>query len=175
NIEIVQPSTALEAQSLLNYAFNVAKDSVAIRYSRNSVLKYDGEALEEIIYPSWTLKNNHGKANLIAYGDNFQRLVDYIESNNLPINLINARFIKPMDLDLLDLLIEDELPLYVLEDVTKISGLGSSILEYINHLHKIKNVTIFGLPDEFILQGNQEEIYKQYHLDSESIVKEILK
>jgi len=174
NIEIVQPSSALEAQSLLDYAFNKAKDSVAIRYSRNSVLKYNGEAFEEIVYPSWTVKNNQGKANLIAYGDNFVRMQNFIEEKNLKINLINARFIKPMDLDLLDLLIEDTLPLYVLEDVTVISGLGSSVLEYISHMKKFKKVTIFGLPDEFILQGSQEEIYKQYHLDSESIAQVIL-
>ena len=43
NVEIVQPSDAIEAESLLDYAFNTAKDSVAIRYSRNSIKRYLGE------------------------------------------------------------------------------------------------------------------------------------
>ena len=175
NIEIVQPSTALEAYSLLNYAFEKADKTVAIRYSRNSVMKYLGEVVPVIDSVSWVMEDNLGKANLIAYGDNFIRMKDYIQAKNLPINLINARFIKPMDLMMLEELLKSELPLYVLEDVTKISGLGSSILEFMSDKGISKVIRIFGLPDEFILQGTQEEIYKLYGLDELTIVNTILK
>lgn len=175
NIEIVQPSTALEAYSLLNYAFEKADKTVAIRYSRNSVMKYLGEVVPVIDSVSWVMEDNVGKANLIAYGDNFIRMKDYIQAKNLPINLINARFIKPMDLMMLEELLKSELPLYVLEDVTKISGLGSSILEFMSDKGISKVIRIFGLPDEFILQGTQEEIYKLYGLDELTIVNTILK
>lgn len=175
NIEIVQPSTALEAYSLLNYAFEKADKTVAIRYSRNSVMKYLGEVVPVIDSVSWVMEDNLGKANLIAYGDNFTRMRDYIQAKNLPINLINARFIKPMDLMMLEELLKSELPLYVLEDVTKISGLGSSILEFMSDKGISKVIRIFGLPDEFILQGTQEEIYKLYGLDELTIVNTILK
>lgn len=175
NIEIVQPSTALEAYSLLNYAFEKADKTVAIRYSRNSVMKYLGEVVPVIDSVSWVMEDNVGKANLIAYGDNFIRMRDYIQAKNLPINLINARFIKPMDLMMLEELLKSELPLYVLEDVTKISGLGSSILEFMSDKGVSKVIRIFGLPDEFILQGTQEEIYKLYGLDELTIVNTILK
>ena len=175
NIEIVQPSTALEAYSLLNYAFEKADKTVAIRYSRNSVMKYLGEVVPVIDSVSWVMEDNVGKANLIAYGDNFTRMRDYIQAKNLPINLINARFIKPMDLMMLEELLKSELPLYVLEDVTKISGLGSSILEFMSDKGISKVIRIFGLPDEFILQGTQEEIYKLYGLDELTIVNTILK
>lgn len=175
NIEIVQPSTALEAYSLLNYAFEKADKTVAIRYSRNSVMKYLGEVVPVIDSVSWVMEDNLGKANLIAYGDNFTRMKDYIKAKNLPINLINARFIKPMDLMMLEELLKSELPLYVLEDVTKISGLGSSILEFMSDKGISKVIRILGLPDEFILQGTQEEIYKLYGLDELTIVNTILK
>ncbi|MDY0317016.1 MAG: 1-deoxy-D-xylulose-5-phosphate synthase [Candidatus Izemoplasmatales bacterium] len=175
NIEIVQPSTALEAYSLLNYAFEKADKTVAIRYSRNSVMKYLGEVVPMIDSVSWVMEDNVGKANLIAYGDNFMRMKDYIQAKNLPINLINARFIKPMDVMMLEELLKSELPLYVLEDVTKISGLGSSILEFMSDKGISKVIRIFGLPDEFILQGTQEEIYKLYGLDELTIVNTILK
>jgi 1-deoxy-D-xylulose-5-phosphate synthase len=64
---------------------------------------------------------------------------------------------------------------YILEDVTKISGLGSSILEFANENDlPTNNIKILGLPDKFIEQGTQEEIYKKYNLDTESIIKTIL-
>jgi 1-deoxy-D-xylulose-5-phosphate synthase len=175
NIEIVQPSNAVEAHSLLNYAFDKASKSVAIRYSRNSVQKYLNEELEVIDKPSWVMVDNLGKSNLVCYGDNFTRMNEFISENKLPINVINARFIKPMDLKMLDELLKSELDLYVLEDVTKISGLGSSILEYMSDKEYLKKITIFGLPDEFILQGTQAEIYKLYGLDTETLIKRIMK
>lgn len=174
NIEIVQPSDAIEAESLLDYAFNFASDSVAIRYSRNSIKRYLGEEKEVIKSASWPMVDNLGKANLVCYGDNFNRMKSYIEKNKLPINLINARFIKPMDYERLDQLLTSDLGLFVLEDVTKISGVGSSILEYMSEKSYLKNVKIFGLPDEFILQGTQDEIYKLYGLDELSITNQIL-
>lgn len=175
NIEIVQPANAVEAYSLLNYAFEKSNNSVAIRYSRNSVQKYLNEDLEVIDKPSWVLKDNAGKYNLVCYGDNFTRMNEYISENKLPINVINARFIKPMDLTMLDELLKSELDLYVLEDVTKISGLGSSILEYMSDKNYLKRITILGLPDEFILQGTQVEIYKLYGLDTETVIERIMK
>jgi 1-deoxy-D-xylulose-5-phosphate synthase len=174
NLEIVQPSNAIEAESLLDYAFNTCSKSIAIRYSRNSTKKYAGEEFERINKPTWKTFERAGKVNLICYGDNFTRMKNYIEKEKLPINLINALFIKPMDFNTLDKLIKSELPLYVLEDVTKISGLGSSILEYMSETDQIRSMKIFGLPDEFILQGTQEEIYRKYNLDCQSVVKEIL-
>ena len=174
NIEIVQPSTALEAYSLMNYAFDKSNKTVAIRYSRNSVFKYMHEEIPIIDKVSWVMEDRLGKANLICYGDNFTRMKEYIQKNELPINLINAIFIKPMDLEMLEKLLNTDLDLYVLEDVTKISGLGSSILEYMSDKGICKVVKIFGLPDEFILQGTQDEIYKLYGLDELSIVKAIL-
>ncbi|MDT8336681.1 MAG: 1-deoxy-D-xylulose-5-phosphate synthase, partial [Candidatus Izemoplasmatales bacterium] len=174
NIEIVQPSTAVEAYQLLDYAFNTSEKSVAIRYSRNSTEKYLNQDYEAIVKPTWVINDYQGRANLIAYGDNFTRLNEFIKKNKLSINVINARFIKPMDEVILESLIKDSLPLFVLEDVTKISGLSSSILEFMSDKGLLKNIVTLGLPDEFILQGTQDEIYQLYHLDTESVIKRIL-
>ncbi len=174
NIEIVQPANAVEANQLLDYAFNVSKTSVAIRYSRNQTKIYLDEKYSSIDKPTWIEVNNNGRYNLICYGDNFTRMNKYIQENKLPINLFNALFIKPMDIDMLNQIINSKLPTFCLEDVTKISGLGSSILEYLSENKYSLEFKIFGLPDEFILQGTQEQIYQQYQLDEESIVKQIL-
>lgn len=174
NIEIIQPSNALEARQLMDYAFHQAKHSVAIRYSRNKTMAYKGQTYDKIVKPTWPSLDRSGDYNLIAYGDNFARMKSTIEKNNLKINLYNAMFIKPMDLDVLDSIIASKLPTFVLEDVTKISGLGSSILEYLSETDQFLKVKIIGLPNEFIAHGNQDDIYKKYHLDEKSLIKTIL-
>jgi len=174
NIEIIQPSNATEAWQLLDYAFNHSKQSVAIRYSKNKTEIYNNEDYQQITKPTWKSYINDGEANLIAYGDNFTRMKNYIDKHELKINLYNALFIKPMDESMLNKIVKTKLKTYVLEDVTKISGLGSSILEYLSDKDLSLDIKIIGLPDEFIDHGTQEEIYKLYHLDEESIIKRIL-
>ena len=175
NIEIVQPSTKIEAWQLLDYAFKHTNNSVAIRYSRNFVKNENIVKYESIKKPTWKEFNYNGEYNLISYGDNFTRMNEYIKTNELKINLYNAMFIKPLDTLMLDKIIKSNKPTYVLEDVTKISGLGSSILEYLSEVNKHLDIKILGLPDKFIEQGSQGKIYKKYNLDEESIVKTILK
>ncbi|MCF7923531.1 MAG: 1-deoxy-D-xylulose-5-phosphate synthase [Candidatus Izimaplasma sp.] len=174
NIEIVQPANAVEAWQLLDYAFNHAQKSVAIRYSRNSAQIYNQKNYEAITEPTWKEFNQDANVNLIAYGDNFTRMYNYIQKNNLDVNLYNAMFIKPLDTKMLDKIIKNNKSTYVLEDVTKISGLGSSILEYLSEQNKHLEIKILGLPDEFIDHGSQEKLYKKYNLDEESIIKTIL-
>ena len=175
NIEIVQPSNAVEAWQLLDYAFKQAKHSVAIRYSRNHTPMYQGEEYQPIIKPTWTSINRKGDYNIIAYGDRFIELKDYVEKHQLKINLYNAMFIKPLDLDTLKQIVDSQLPTFVIEDVTKISGLGSSILEVLSEQDWVLKMKIFGLPDQFIEHGTQEEIYQSFKLDIESIINKIIK
>jgi 1-deoxy-D-xylulose-5-phosphate synthase len=76
-----------------------------------------------------------------------------------------------MDTQMVKKILESNHPIVVLEDVTKISGLGSSILEYAAELNMFpKQMTILGLPDKFIEQGKQEEIFHKYGLDDLSIL-----
>ncbi|MDA3931635.1 MAG: 1-deoxy-D-xylulose-5-phosphate synthase [Tenericutes bacterium] len=174
NIEIVQPSNAVEAWQLLDYAFNHTNQSIAIRYSKNKTEIYNEETYEAITKPTWISYLNSGDVNLIAYGDNFTRMKKYIDTHKLKINLYNALFIKPMDELMINKIVKTKLKTFVLEDVTKISGLGSSVLEYLSDNDLSLDLKILGLPDEFIDHGTQEQIYKKYHLDEESIVKKIL-
>ena len=99
----------------------------------------------------------------------------YIDSKKLSINLYNAMFIKPLDELIVTSILKSNLPTYVLEDVTYISGLGSAIFEFAqkNDL-PVNHLKIFGLPDKFIEQGTREEIYQKYGLSTEQIIDKIL-
>ncbi len=175
NIEIVQPTTMLEAKQLLDYAFNHSNHSVALRYSKGNSLIMNCETFEPIKAPSWVEENNQGEFNLIAYGDNFIRMSEYINTKKLPINVYNARFIKPFDNKMVTKILNSNLKTFVLEDATIVSGLGGAIFEYAqaNDLNT-NNLKILGLPDEFIEHGSVQDIYKLYGLDTESIIKKIM-
>lgn len=175
NIEIVQPSTNLEAKQLLDYAFNVSENSVAVRYSKGSTKVIQSQALPKITQPTWIEYANDGRKNIIAYGDTFHRLHQKIQESKLPINLYNAMFIKPMDTFMLDKILDSKYPTFVVEDSIKTSGLGSSILEYASEHSKYQTeIKILGYRDEFIQHGKVSEIEKIYELDTDSIIKKVL-
>lgn len=172
NMEIVQPSNPLEAYQLLDYAFHHTIHPIAIRYSRGKRI-VDLNNLsnrETITKPSWTRLTTGDKLNLISYGDHIEKLKSWIETQNLPITLYNARFIKPMDETMLKEIAFSNRPTFVLEDVSKVSGLGSQIFEYLQEKeYSTSQLYILGLPDKFIEHGTVEELYQKYGLDTLSL------
>ncbi len=89
--------------------------------------------------------------------------------------VVNARFVKPLDRDLLrDLLIE--VPrLITVEDNALQGGFGSAILEFMSEegFSDIK-VKRLGVPDRFIPHGTQDELRKLCGIDKEAIVQSVL-
>jgi len=172
-MEIVQPKDPFEAWQLLDYAFLVSTHPIAIRYSRQKLL-FNPDALEDrepILAPSWTISRNGHKAILIAYGENVGRMERMLEKTTLDVKVVNARFIKPLDTKMLNGLLIEGLPIMVVEDVTEVGGLGSAILEYASGRPGfIPKISIHGLPDQFIEQGDNENIYQKYHLDDTFLI-----
>ncbi|MBI9009733.1 MAG: 1-deoxy-D-xylulose-5-phosphate synthase [Tenericutes bacterium] len=176
NIEIVQPSDMSEAKQLFDYAYNYALHTVAIRYSKGQTDLMNIENLAVIKKPTWLEYSKEASVNLIAYGETFARLKKHIDENNVAVNLYNALFIKPMDEDMLLKILQSGNKTFIVEDSVKTSGLGSAVLEYASEHDLLNNnIKLIGYPDEFIEHGDLLSIQKQYGLDTESIIKQILK
>ncbi|MDD4184256.1 MAG: 1-deoxy-D-xylulose-5-phosphate synthase [Candidatus Izemoplasmatales bacterium] len=176
NIEIVQPADAVELFALLDYAFDHTKKPIAIRYPKG-LTGYLPEKVAKrpiIDHPSWTVIKEGKSGHLLAYGENVKRLEKALAEQDLDVSLINARFIKPLDTEMLKHLKASNKPLFVMEDVTRISGLGSAIMEYFEELgNTTSDLTIFGLPDQFIGQGTLDEIQADFKLDPQTILSNI--
>ena len=95
-----------------------------------------------------------------------------LQKEGLNAEVINARFLKPLDCDKISKSIEKTKFVITIEDGTEIGGLGSSIKELIVN-KGIENVKIksFSYPDEFIKHGSVPELEKIYGLDCENIFK----
>lgn len=174
NMVIMAPSNAKEAGDLLNSAF-LSNKPCAIRYSKKRILDEDSN-YNIVPIGSWVEIKKGLDAIIITYGD----FVDWaLEISKLllkskySVGVINARFIKPMDIDMLDKTLKTKKPIFVYEEVAKIGSLGERICSYAFE-HDYKNdITCFAIPDEFIEQGNYDIIIKKLELDIDSISKKI--
>jgi 1-deoxy-D-xylulose-5-phosphate synthase len=107
-------------------------------------------------------------------------MVDYsikaaklLAGDGIHSEIINMRFIKPLDTDMLDDIVQKHNKIVTLEESTLVGGFGSGILEYLNE-NKYKNdVLRIGLPDKFIEHGTQSELHHILEIDSAGIAKKV--
>ena len=102
------------------------------------------------------------------------KLADKLEKEGIQAEVINARFLKPIDKETMKKSIEKTKNVVTIEDGTVINGLATAIEEIILE-EKLENVTIqkYAYPDEFIKHGGVEELEKIYGLDEEEILEKI--
>ncbi len=178
NLVVMAPKDGFELKCMLKTAVS-HNGPCAIRYPRGSVAdNLDADEPGDIPI---------GKAEVLRDGENILilaigNMVDpaYAASELLSeagINacVINARFVKPLDMDLISTLAEKIKYILTVEENAVSGGFGSAVMEELVKagIDGLK-FKILGLPDRFIEQGPQNLLRKELGLDAEGIAKEAL-
>ena len=176
NITILAPSDFSELKCMLRYAIDM-EGPVVIRYPRGS---------EEIDFGYKEIKNKKAQVlsigsdvTIVAIGKYVSRAMhikDELLKEKIQCEVINARFLKPIDEKTILNSIDKTKYVITLEDGTTINGLGTAINELIvkRQLKDIKCINM-GYNDTFVTHGSVDELEKQYKLDIKSIVNKIKK
>lgn len=121
-----------------------------------------------------------GKAKQILDGQhivilNFGALLSEVKIAAIELNatLVNMRFIKPLDEQMLTQVINQHDTIITVEDHAIKGGAGSAVIEYMMENKLIKPVLTIGLPDEFVKHGSQNAIYAELQLDAAGILSQI--
>ena len=175
NIQILQPADAAEMRLLLDYALDVANGPVAVRYSNGTVDIETNPAGDPVLKPSWRRLTGGGSVNVVCYGDNVRRMAALIAGEGLPVNLYDARFLKPLDLDEVRAIAASGLPTLVLEDVVETGGLGSMMVQAaLAEGWPTDLIEIAGIPDRYVEHGKSDDLRAALGLDVASIRARIL-
>jgi 1-deoxy-D-xylulose-5-phosphate synthase len=83
------------------------------------------------------------------------------------------RFVKPLDTEVIAQLCADHQLFVTLEDGAIMGGAGSAVAEFLMSTKHHCKVLQVGLPDEFIMQGTQQEMYAELGMDSAGILAKI--
>ena len=173
NMTIISPKCIDELKVLLDWSIK-QKFPVAIRYPRgNDYFKM--KPIKKVSYGKWEYICKGKDLSIIATGKMVQKAYQIIKENNLNISLINATFIKPLDLEVLKTIVTNKDNVITIEDNLINGGLGNNILLSLNNLDFKGKIKILGFNDKFIEQGSIDELYNQERLNNESIKEEILK
>ena len=177
NLTIMAPKDFKELEDMLEYAVNLKKP-VVIRYPRGGESKEKFEKHEKIREGKAEILKQGKDISIIAIGKTVSRAIEVakiLEKEKIEAEVINARFLKPLDIETIRKSIEKTKNVITIEDGTIINGLGTAIKELIID-ENIENVKIksYAYPDEFIKHGSVEELEKIYNQDAKSIYEYIL-
>lgn len=175
NMVLSQPKDAIEAQHLLYTAFSQNECPFAIRYPRGNTSYEKVENYHQIPIGSWEkfqLKEE-SKVVVITYGDHVDRIISKAKVNDLAITVVNARFFKPLDEEMLLSILTDTQDVIIYETDIFAGGLGSAILEFMNKHRIYKDIQCMGIQDCFVEQGSVPQLRKTLHLDMNTLFEMI--
>ena len=101
-----------------------------------------------------------------------------LEAENFSVSHYDMRFVKPLDADCLHQIFKNFNNIITIEDGTIVGGFGSAVIEFMCENGYQAQVKRMGVPDKFIEQGTQKELYKECGFDAEGIysaVKALIK
>ncbi len=178
-IVIMAPKDEAELRNMLYTAIEYKDGPIALRYPRGSALgvelKPGFEKLE--IGIAETLRSGEDVA-LLAYGSmvNYSmKAAELLEHLGIHCEVVNMRFAKPLDENLLDNIASRFKKIVTLEENSVIGGFGSGVLEYFADRNYKNDILRIGLPDKFVDHGTQEELHKMLGIDPEGIVNRIIR
>ena len=171
NLVIMAPADENECRQMLYTGFQLDQPA-AVRYPRG---KGSGVAVERAMQPlpigQAQLRRQGQALALLAFGS----MVEVAEAVGARVDatVVNMRFVKPLDEALLQRLAAEHRWLVTLEENAVAGGAGSAVSEYLAQQAIRTPVYHFGLPDEFIEQGERGELLSECGLDAEGILRQL--
>lgn len=174
---VMAPKDEAELRDMLFTAVNYKNGPIALRYPRGSAL---GVAIKEGF-----CEIPIGKSEKIESGDDVAifavgNMVEYakkaaviLNADGITSEIINMRFIKPLDNECLDSIAHRFDKVVTLEENSIIGGFGSGVAEYFSEKNYKNDLLRIGLPDNFVDHGTQEELHKLIGIDPASIAEKI--
>ena len=174
NVVILAPKNFEELKEMLEFAVTLNKP-VVIRYPRGGEDNYHFKMQEKIVLGKAEVLKEGTDITIVAIGKTVARamkIAEKLEKEEIQAEVINCRFLKPLDKQAIKESIQKTKTVITIEDGTSINGLGTAVEELILE-EKLENIDFqkFAYPDEFIKHGSVEELEKIYGLDEENILK----
>ena len=155
------------------------KKPVVIRYPRGGEDKEPFEKHENIEEGKAEILKEGKDISILTIGKTVARgikIAKKLQNINIDAEVINVRFLKPLDVETIKKSISKTKKVVTIEDGTIINGLGTAIKELVidNHMEDVE-VKAYAYPDKFIQHGSVDELEKIYGLDKDTIVEDIQK
>jgi 1-deoxy-D-xylulose-5-phosphate synthase len=168
NLTIMAPSDAAECRHMLYTGIQLAGPS-AVRYPRGVALGDAGREMNALSVGKAEVRRAGKRVAILAFGAMLKPALDAGEA--LDATVVNMRFVKPLDVALVNELARTHELLVTVEEHQVMGGAGSAVCEAL--ANRKTRVLLLGLPDRFIDHGDPARLLASVGLDAEGIQKAI--
>lgn len=175
NMHIMAPKNKWELSDMLKYA--VSFDApIAIRYPRGEA--YDGlsEFRSPIAYGKAEWIYEESEIVILAIGSMVKTglsVYEKLKAEGYKCSLCNARFVKPIDTDMVDKAVNNHKVIVTLEENVLSGGFGEKVCNYMKEKSYQNKLIMVSIPDDYVEHGNVDELRKEIHIDADSIIAKI--
>ena len=170
------PKNFRELEKMLEFAVNLNEPAV-IRYPRGDVEANDGAIQNKIVLGKSELLKPGKDVSIIAIGKMVEKasaVSRMLAKENIDAEIINVRFLKPLDKELILKSIRKTKRAVTIEDNLLTGGLGTAITKLVNEENGLNvKIKTFGYNDVFVQHGKPEELEKIHGLDAEAIANNV--
>lgn len=175
NITVMAPKDSKELDLMLELSLNI-DSPVAIRYPRGNSYYLETGSYEPINLGRYEILSQGKGIVILAIGSMVKNALEAREillEEGINPTIVNARFLKPIDKELLDRLFKDHKKVVTIEDNVITGGFSTNINKFIiDNKYDIDIINI-ALPEEFIPHGSVDEIYNSVGLSPIKIAEKI--
>lgn len=176
NMSIIAPKNKYELEDAIKFSTGYGAP-LAIRYGRGRA--YTGLAEYRVPF-------EYGKSEVIYKGDkivviavgnmveNAKEAIGILKNKNYNPTFVNARFVKPIDTELISNLIKEHDIIVTVEENQRTGGYGQAVLNYISEIRTDIKVINIAIGDNYVPHGSLDILRKKLGLDAESIADTII-
>ena len=178
HIVLMAPKDGPELEAMLSFALNQQETAVAIRYPRESIPEPRFEPTPPIEMGKGELLRSGPDGVMIAYGAMTYRCLeaaDLLVEQGYEVAVVNARFARPLDAELICRTSQSQPVVMTLEDHMLQGGFGEAVLGCLADRNALPERFVrIGIPDRFLEHGTRDEILEAIGLDPDSLVNRFL-
>lgn len=176
NLVIMMPKDENEGQHMVKTALDYDEGPIVMRYPRGNGL---GVTMDETLRPipigSWEVLREGHDGVILTFGTTIPMALEaanILFTKGIHVKVINARFIKPLDMAMLDTIFATGMPIITVEEAVLAGGFGSAVLEYAHDtLQTAVPIRRMGIPDQFIEHGNVDELLEEIGMTAGHLVE----
>jgi 1-deoxy-D-xylulose-5-phosphate synthase len=179
-----------------NFVVMAPKDENELRHMFKTMIEYNGgpiamrmprgrgvgvamdKKLEAIEIGKAEVLREGKKVVILAYGNCVHpslAAAALLEENKIKPTVVNARFVKPLDTELIDELMASEPIVLTVEENARAGGFGSAVLEYlVDKGYEAKRIKTLGIPDRYMAHAPQSDLLAEIGLTPENIAQTVI-
>lgn len=175
NMTVMAPKNKWELSDMMKFAVDFDAP-IAIRYPKGEA--YDGlkEFRAQVEYGKSEMLYEEREIALVAFGSMVKTAVavrEELKKQGRQVTLVNARFAKPLDEEMLLSLLQDHQLIVTMEENVRHGGFGEMVASFYQNKDVSAQIVNIAIPDEYVEHGNVNILKQEVGLDTQSILNTI--